>query len=153
MMGAGEAFLLYFSFLCLLAQPPASASRGIDTMESVLAELASVYEGKGNITLFALEHHITLVNSRARVVVELCREGSVPSDLGIVEESRFENLIQALVPISNLSRLAQAPCVANIRLPRPSIPISEGRSCLVAMIILCSSFHFAGSTGRRQSRR
>jgi hypothetical protein len=52
-----------------------------------------------------------------RVVIELAPEAELPEGFLILEESRMENRIQALVPLEELLELAKQPQIEYIRVP------------------------------------
>ncbi|HJH27214.1 MAG TPA: hypothetical protein C5S37_10740, partial [Methanophagales archaeon] len=104
-------------------------------MESVIAQVVSASE----INLvyaqnIAKQSNILLINDRIRVVLILTNEKAELGDMDIEIETRYKNLVQALVPISELKEIAKKPAVQYIRRPLKAYPLitSEGVSVINA---------------------
>jgi len=86
---------------------------GHPKLESVLYDLTQAKNPKE----FAQRHGLDVVGSRVRVVIELINpEYTLLTNFG-VEETKYENSLQALIEIEKLSALADDP---NIKLIRTS---------------------------------
>ena len=99
--------------------------KGNPKLDSQLNQLVQA-EIRGEAASFAEQHNITLVDDRVRVIVE-CSPGQVDaadeivSAVGVVE-SRYDDLLQAMVPVSSLTALADIASVRLIRLPQQPVP-------------------------------
>ncbi len=139
--------------ICLLfVMSMASASSLLDyeqnknqpeKLESVLYQLTQAQ----NPDEFAEKHGIYLENGKVRVVIELKNEtATIPGGYGIIEESRHENLVQALVPMDKLITLAEDLGIVYLRTPLKPAPadrisISEISLftiiALLAIVLVC----------------
>ena len=105
--------------------------KGNPKLDSQLNQLVSAQTPKGAAS-FAQESNIELVDDNVRVIVE-CLPGQVDAavkavgTLGVVE-TNYRNLLQIVVPISNLTALADTLSIRLVRLPWEPLPdvISEG---------------------------
>jgi len=99
--------------------------KGNPKLDSQLNQLVQA-EMSGEAASFAEQNNITLVDGRVRVIVE-CSTGQVGaadeavSAVGVVE-SRYGDLLQAMVPVSSLTALADKASVRLIRLPQQPVP-------------------------------
>lgn len=81
-------------------------------IESVLSQLISA----DDINEFALTHNLYIQDGKVRVVVELANETALLPDY-VVEETRYKNKVQALVPIEKIEALSRETNVTFIRAP------------------------------------
>lgn len=94
-------------------------------LESVLSQLISA----DNPQEFAQAHDLYMQNGKVRVVVELTNKNALLPDY-VLDETRYENNVQTLVPIEKLAALAEDSNVTFIRAPlkpykdTPVIPIA-----------------------------
>jgi len=98
-------------------------------MESIIAQIIDVSEtNPAGVQSFASMHDISIVDGRIRVVLELTDDNAALEDANVNIETRYKNLVQALVPISELKEIARDPAVYYIRLPLRAYPMitSEG---------------------------
>jgi hypothetical protein len=88
-------------------------------LESVLYQLSQ----SSNPVEFAKNHDIEVKDNRVRVIIELKNQtDTISPRFNITIESSDKNLVQALVPISNLIELSDEPYVNFIRTPlRPYV--------------------------------
>jgi len=106
--------------------------KGNTKLDSQLNQLVSAQTSR-RAASFAQESNIELVDGNVRVIVEclpdqLDATAEAASDLGIVETS-YDNLLQVLVPVSQLTALADEPGIRLVRLPWYSLAadnVSEG---------------------------
>ncbi len=92
------------------------------------------YQGKVQQTLFELvtakdpgkyaEQRQLEYATMVRVVIELAPDAALPEGFLVLEESRYENEIQAWVPLDKLLELSQQPQIQYIRAPRKPKPYS-----------------------------
>lgn len=86
-------------------------------------------EERGEAEEFALQRHIELIDSNVTVIIE-CEPGQAEavakkaSTLGTVELS-VRDLVQVVIPITNLIALADIPGVHRVRLPLHPIPTAR----------------------------
>ncbi len=105
--------------------------KGNPKLDSQLNQLVSAQTPK-RAASFAQESNIELVDGNVRVIVE-CLPGQVDAAaktagaLGVVETS-YRNLLQVVVPVSQLTALADTPGIRLVRLPWYPLPavVSEG---------------------------
>ena len=138
--------LLFGSSLPLGEQPASAADgeeidlppielpeKGNPKLDSQLNQLVSAKTTRRAASSFAQESNIKLVEGNVRVIVE-CLPGQVDaatksaSTLGVVETS-YRNLLQVVVPVPQLTALADAPSIRLVRLPwypLPDVVVSEG---------------------------
>ena len=132
-----KLYLPILIFTCLLGmsgmvscqeQPEPSyqlPEKGNPKIDSQLNQLVQA-EMRGEAASFAEQSNIALVDGRVRVIVE-CSPGQVDaadeavSAVGVVE-SRYGDLLQAVVPVSSLTALADKASIRLIRLPQQSVP-------------------------------
>ncbi len=81
-------------------------------LESVLSQLI----GANNSYEFAQAHSLYMQNGNVRVVVELANETDLLPDY-VVEETRYKNKVQALVPVEKIAMLYEEANVSFIRAP------------------------------------
>lgn len=81
-------------------------------IESVLSQMISADDPQE----FAQNHNLYMQDGKVRVVVELINETSQLPDY-FVEETRYKNKIQGLVPIEKISILSEETNVTFIRTP------------------------------------
>ena len=96
--------------------PPSDYSpKKFQKMDSSLVEL---YELKSQGKALPVSALISTDGEKVKVVIELTDPGlGIPQNLGIEIETSYENLIQAMVPITNLQKIASDKNVKFIRLP------------------------------------
>ncbi len=99
--------------------------KGNPKLDSQLNQLIDA-ERRGEASLFARRNNIELVDGSVRVIIECVPEEvvaatAVATALGASVEARYRDLLQALVPIANLTALADAPTIRLIRLPREPV--------------------------------
>ena len=96
--------------------PPSDYSpKKFQKMDSSLAEL---YELKSQGQALPASTLISTDGEKVKVVIELTDSSvGIPQNLGIEIETSYENLIQAMVPITNLQKIASDKNVKFIRLP------------------------------------
>jgi hypothetical protein len=99
--------------------------KGNPKLESTLSQLAQI-ETPAELTSFAQRNDIGLNDGKVRVVIE-CLPGKIDAvansgRLLITIESRYENLLQALVSPANLDMLTQDANIKYIRLPQAIQP-------------------------------
>jgi len=123
--------------------------KGDPKLDSQLNQLVSANTTK-RVAALAEESNIKLVDDNVRVIIECLPDQiedatEVADDSGIVEAS-YENLIQVVVPISQLTTLADAPSIRLVRLPREPLPdvVSEGVALINADDWQTASFNGTG---------
>jgi hypothetical protein len=114
-----------------LEPPYESIQKGNPKLDSQLNQLIQA-EQRGDAASVAEQSNIELVDGNVRVIVECLPDQANAAfeaaiDLGTVETS-YNNLLQVLVPITNLSVLADETSVRFIRLPQYPVPGAEGGS-------------------------
>ena len=93
---------------------------GHSKLESALYELTKSEDRNG----FAQSHGLVVIDGKVRVTIELVNTNyKLPSNFG-GEESRYENLIQALVQIDKIEELADDPNIKFIRPPYSSTTLA-----------------------------
>jgi hypothetical protein len=93
-------------------------------LESVLSQLASAT----NPQEFALAHNLYMVDGKVRVIIKLASDSSLLPDY-IVEETRYKNEVQILVPVEKIVALTLEGNVTFMRAPlKPyaDAPITTG---------------------------
>ena len=121
-------------------------------LESILGELVRLQLEEGHLTVseFSSQRNIDVIDSKVKVIVE-ANPGQYEaaceaiSGLGAEIEASYEYLFRALIPISDLTVLAENPAVRFVRLPRKPFPMeetSEGVS-----VIGADDWRLAGWTG------
>ena len=123
--------------------------KGNPKLDSQLNQLVSANTTK-RVAAFAEESQIEVAGDNVRVIIE-CLPGQiedaaeVADDSGIVEAS-YENLIQVVVPISQLTTLADAPSIRLVRMPWEPLPdvVSEGVALINADDWQTASFNGTG---------
>lgn len=104
--------------------------KGNPKLDSQLNQLVTA-QSRGEAALFAEQSAIELVEGRVRVIIE-CVPGQVEAatevatDAGAQLETSHDNLLQAVVPISSLTTLADEESIHFIRLPRYPLPAATG---------------------------
>ena len=123
--------LIVFSLLMMIGCQEQSEpsyqlpEKGNPKLDSQLNQLVQA-EMRGEAALFAEQNNIALIDGRVRVIVE-CSPGQVDaadeavSAAGVVE-SRYGDLLQAVVPVSSLTALADKTSIRLIRLPQQPVP-------------------------------
>lgn len=107
-------------------QPLGSADKGNPKLDSQLNQLVSA-EMRGEAVQFAEQRNIELVNTGIRVIIE-CVPGQfdaaaeAATNVGGKLEASYENLLQLVVPITELNNLAGATSIHFIRLPQQPLP-------------------------------
>ena len=122
--------------------------KGHPKLQSVLDQLVTAHE-EGQMRAFAEQRSMEVKDDRIRVVIEAV-PGKEDSVIGVAEalgadvETSYENLAQAVVPVSQLKALADDANVKLVRLPFRLMPMvtSEGVS-----LINADAWHSAGFTG------
>jgi len=116
-------------------------------LDSQLNQLVSAQTSK-RAASFAQESNIELVDGNVRVIVEslpnqVAAAVKAAGALGVVETS-YRNLIQVVMPVSQLTALADTPGIRLVRLPWYPLPavVSEG-----VALINADEWQTAGSTG------
>lgn len=106
--------------------------KGNPKLDSQLNQLVRA-ESRGEAASFAGQSAIELVEGSIRVIIE-CVSGQLEAateaatDAGARLETSYDNLIQAVVPITSLTTLADAASIKFIRLPQRPLPAAtEGR--------------------------
>jgi hypothetical protein len=95
-------------------------------MELSLWDLYLLYsEGDPSLVdYFTVTRGIWMVDESVRVVIELVEiDSKLPEGLGIVEEARDRNLVQAMVPIGNLKELSLNDNVKFITVARQPLSV------------------------------
>jgi len=108
------------------------AEKGNPKLDSQLDQLVRA-ERRGEAASFARQSDIELVDERVRVIVE-CVPGQLDAAteaataLGASVETSYDNLLQAVVPITSLTALADTPSIRLVRVPWYPLPaiVSEG---------------------------
>ena len=127
--GAATAIGIYciangFSYSILGSLDPKirpTKSERSKNLESSLVELTQSSDPE----VYAQKHGLYFANGRVRVVIELDNPNyALPASYG-VEETRYENMIQALVVINKLLELSESPFVRFITIPM--VPADQGR--------------------------
>lgn len=90
-------------------QPPA--------LESVLYGLVTAE----NRTAYAADRDLTLRDDKVRVVIELHSGTEVPPAFDVTVETRYENLVQAFVPVCELVPLSEHENVSFVRSPQQPV--------------------------------
>jgi len=121
--------------------------KGNPKLDSQLNQLVSAQTSK-RAASFAQENNIELVDGNVRVIVESLPDQvdaavKTAGALGVVETS-YRNLIQVVMPISQLTALADTPGIRLVRLPWYPLPavVSEG-----VALINADEWQTAGYTG------
>ena len=142
-LGIGKFSLVLVFFLVMFLPQLANAQdlppmelpdRKIQKMDSSLATLYEIYQQGGNTSAFIASQGLFDQGDNVRVVIELSSATStLPQNLGINVETSYENLVQAIVPISNLESISSHENVKLVRMPSEiapivSIPVTENDS-------------------------
>lgn len=99
-------------------------------LDSQLNQLVRA-ERRGEATSFAEQSNIELVDGGVRVIIE-CVPGQLEAaieaatDAGAKLETSHDNMLQAVVPITSLTTLADAASIHVIRLPQYPLPAATG---------------------------
>ena len=105
------AVVIFIFTLAAWTQPVYSIQPGENPkLESVLSQLISA----NNTGEFAKAHDIYMQDGNIRVVVEMTNETAALPDY-VVEETRYKNKVQVLVPIDKMSALSLETNVTFIR--------------------------------------
>jgi hypothetical protein len=103
--------------------------QGHPKLDYALNQLILAYESGGidGAAAFARQHGIQVTDNKTRVIIEAqpTKQGEVTDiteSLGGDVEASHENLIQALVPITQLKALADNASVKLVRLPFEATP-------------------------------
>lgn len=125
-----------FLFACGPNQTPAETTmtyippeKGNPKLDSQLNQLVAA-QAKGEVTAYAQKMNINLNDGRIRVVIE-CVPGQIEVaskaavSSGAVVETTYENLIQVLIPVANLTALAKNESIKFVRLPQQPVPGSN----------------------------
>jgi hypothetical protein len=122
--------------------------KGNPKLESALNQLSAI-SPQAAASAFANQHGLMVTDSKVRVVIEVKagNEEDVTSRakaLGADVEASYDNLVQALVPVSELEVLANDADVELVRLPLAATPtvIDEGVS-----LVNADEWHAGGFTG------
>lgn len=91
---------------------PFNITQPYPKLESVLSQMISADDPQE----FAQNHNLYMQDGKVRVVVELINETLEVPDY-FVEETRYKNKIQGLVPIEKISNLSEETNVTFIRAP------------------------------------
>jgi len=87
-------------------------------LESVLYQLTQSTQPNE----FAKERGLYVKNGKVRVVIELeNKTGTIPPGYGIVEETRYDGLVQAMVPINRLIEISREQGVKVVRVPNKPV--------------------------------
>ena len=87
-------------------------------LESVLYQLTQSTQPNE----FATERGLYVKNGKVRVVIELeNKTGTIPAGYGIVEETRYDGLVQAMVPINSLIGISRVQGVKVVRVPQKPV--------------------------------
>ena len=109
--------------------PIGSIDKGNPKLDSQLNALVKA-EAQGELVSFAEANNIELNGNKVRVVIE-CVEGQLDTAAGAVTENggnvetSYKDLLQAVVPVSSLEKLAEEPGIRLIRMPLELLPGSE----------------------------
>jgi hypothetical protein len=110
--------------------PPASSDKGTPKLDSQLNQLVDA-ESRGEVTSFAEQSRIELVDGAVRVIIE-CIPGELEAateaatNVGAKVETSYRNLLQVVVPITSLTTLADAESIHFIRSPQYPLPGAKG---------------------------
>jgi len=92
----------------------------LENVDSALTQLVNASDKEG----FAERNGINYRNGRVQVVVELEGGATMPQNHNVTEEVNYtgqgENLVQAYVPVGNITSLSDEPRVSYVRLPTDS---------------------------------
>lgn len=108
---------------------PDASKTGNPKLSSQLNQLVQA-ESRGETVSFAKQHNIELIDKKVRVIIE-----TLPGQLEVIRqavtrvgtvEASDGNLLQAVVPVSRLSALAEEPGIKFIRLPMTPAPGAGG---------------------------
>ena len=100
--------------------------KGNPRLDSHLNQLVSA-EKRGEAASFAAQSNIELVGGSVRVIIE-CVPGQLEAateaaaEAGAEIETSHDDLLQAVVPVTSLTTLADASSIEFIRLPRYPLP-------------------------------
>ena len=107
--------------------PPSDLpDKGNPKLDSQLNQLVDAEE-HGEAASFAAQSDIELVDGAVRVIIE-CLPGQLEAateaatNAGAKLETSYDNLLQVVVPITNLTTLADAASIHFIRLPQHPLP-------------------------------
>ena len=106
-----------------------------ENLESVLYQLVKCQDKDKNE--FAEAHGLYLKDDKVRVIIELKDKKLVFERDDIVIETRYENLVQALVPLDNLILLSEDDNVSYIRTPLPTYPQQSETQIPLTLIWTC----------------
>ncbi len=106
--------------------PLNSPDKGNPKLDSQLNQLVSA-EKRGEAVSFAEKSNIEMVDGAVKVIIEylpgqLEAATEAATNAGAKPETSYDNLLQAVVPITNLSTLADAESIRFIRLPQQLLP-------------------------------
>jgi hypothetical protein len=110
--------------------PSIQTEKGLPKMDSILAQLYTKYSNnEQGISDFANTHGLYIRDGNVRVAIELVdNNAKLPEDLGIVEEARHGNQVQALVPIKSLQQLSLSDSVRFISIPLEAVPLESSNN-------------------------
>jgi hypothetical protein len=112
--------------------PPFSSilvDKGLPKLDSQLSQLVDV-AGRGDEASFVQQHNIDISNGAIRVIIE-CVSGQLEDakktaiNNGAEIEAFYENMFQALVPVTNLKALSDAESILFVRLPQRPLPLKN----------------------------
>lgn len=109
--------------------PSFSPDEGNPKLDSILNQLV-LAEGSGEAASFAGKNNIELTDGRVRVIID-CTPGQLEAASGAATkagaklETSYDNLLQALVPVTSLITLADADSIQFIRLPQTPLPATN----------------------------
>ena len=124
-----------------------SLEKGHPKLQSALYELAATQESRR--AGLAAERGIHFSDGMVRVIAEAsdeeAQEAAVAVEaLGGTVETTYRGLVQAMVPVSSLTSLADEPCVRLVRLPWVAVPAATSEG---AGVINADDWNAAGYTG------
>jgi len=120
------AVLASLAISVIIAQKPFFTafenSKKPEKLEVLLQKLIELYSKGEDVERFAEANGIFYEEGKVRVVIELVSEQiEVPEGYNLIIEKRYKNMVQALVPVSNLESLSKSPLVKFIRIPKEPI--------------------------------
>jgi len=106
--------------------PTIPVDKGNPKLDSQLNGLVGA-ETAGDIENFAMEHSIEIASGKVRVEItceidKIEAVSAVVRQYGGAVEASYQNLLQAVVPISALETLTEEPGIRSIRLPMEPLP-------------------------------
>ena len=100
-------------------------------LDSPLNQLVNAYYN-GNLSSFAVQNNIKLIKDKVRVIIECVPDqiekiNEIVTRYDAVVEISYENLLQVVIPVTELNTLENESCIRFIRLPNYALPATTNK--------------------------